>query len=444
MRKLFFTMLGVALVAAPAVQAQTVTGAPLTTKSVNVQKLRDAIAKSDAEIADAKKSAKSATWIKRGDTFVEAESLPINSLFSGMQEATLVATWGEVPTQQTTIGSDAVTVYPYEHFTAWVAGGQLQSFLPKTVVDPAALDKAYEAYDKAYTMDAGSARKVASGLENIRIRGMENGMAHYFLDQYGDAARNFRHAYRASSHPAVAQPDTMAVFYAGMSGVFGGDYEGALTDLDEALRMGYDSNGETYRLKFLALYNVGRKEESLDVLKQAVAIYPANEDIIDMLLRYYAENEGDPTSLIPMVEDAIAQNPTNPNLYQGLARIYDKLGQTDNAITAIHKAVELIPNDFLSNYLEGLYIVKKGDNANTELSNMTITSRDQYQKALSDVNAIFESALPSLEKAYSIDPSEIATVELIKNLTYRLRDNAAMNAKYEQYNTLFESMNAAQ
>ncbi|MDR2891380.1 MAG: tetratricopeptide repeat protein [Alistipes sp.] len=444
MKKLFFALLGAALVAAPALRAQDMGALPLSVKAVNAEKLKAAIEKSKAETADAKKGAKSATWIKLGDAFLEAERMPVNGLYSTLSEETLKATFGQTTTRQEEMGGATVTVYPYEHFTAWVSGGQVQFFLPTTVVDPAALDNAYDAYDHAYTMDAKSARKVADGMENIRIRGMENGGAHFSLSKHLEASADFRRAYRASVHPAVNRLDTIALFYAGMTGVFGGDYENAIADLDRAIETGYEADGETYRLKFLALYNLDRKEESLEVLKKAVAIYPANEDIIDMLLRYYAENEGDPTGMIPMVEEAIAQNPDNANLYQGLARIYDKLNQVDNAIASIRKAVAIVPEDFLSNYLEGLYIVRKGDAMNAELGNMAITSRDQYQSALAEVNAVFASALPALEKAYSITPSEIATVELIKNLTFRLRDDEAMNQKYEKYNALFESMSAAE
>ncbi len=441
MKRLFFTMLGAALIAAPALHAQDMAGAVITAPKVNVDKLKSDIAKAAAETADAKKGVKSASWIKLGEAYANAEKAPIgNSLYTGVPEDLLVQGFGSnVAPRQETIDGTAFNVYPFEHLTAYVSGGLLQFYVPTTVVEPSLLEKAYEAFAKAYQIDPKN-RKIATGMDNIRVRGRENGGAYFSLGEYTTAADNFRMAFRASDHPSFAQPDTIALFYAGMSAVFGGDDKNAVQDLDKALEMGYESGGETYRLKFLAMYNLGQKEESLEVLKRGVELYPNNENLIDMMLRYYAENEGDPTSLIPMVQDAIDQNPTNPYLYQGLARVYDKLGQADNAIAAIRKAVELTPNDFTSNYLEGLYIVKKGDDQNRELGNMAITSRDQYQKALSEVNKIFAEAIAPLERAYEINPSEISTVEMLKNLTFRLRDDEAMNVKYEKYLELFNSM----
>ena len=79
MKKVFLTVLAVALVAVTAVQAQKVNKSALVSK----------IEKSDADIADAKKGAKAATWINRGKAFYEAAIEPTKSLFVNMDAAML-------------------------------------------------------------------------------------------------------------------------------------------------------------------------------------------------------------------------------------------------------------------------------------------------------------------------------------------------------------------
>ena len=74
MKKVFLTVLAVALVAVTAVQAQKVNKSALVSK----------IEKSDADIADAKKGAKAATWINRGKAFYEAAIEPTKNLFVNM------------------------------------------------------------------------------------------------------------------------------------------------------------------------------------------------------------------------------------------------------------------------------------------------------------------------------------------------------------------------
>jgi tetratricopeptide (TPR) repeat protein len=215
-----------------------------------------------------------------------------------------------------------------------------------------------------------------------------------------------------------------------------------LGDLDKAIELGYEADGETYYYKFHCLYNLDDKEGALETLKYAVGLYPNNNDIIEGLLQLYSTGDEDPTNLIPMVLKAIEQNPTNAGLQLGLASVYDKLGQVDNSIEAAKKAAALSPGDFYANYFDGFFTIKKGDAMDAELRTMTITSNNQYQEALNEVNAVYAKAIAPLERAYEIDKSEIATVELLKNLTFRLREQDGINVKFEKYDALYKSMNA--
>ncbi|MDR2912008.1 MAG: tetratricopeptide repeat protein [Alistipes sp.] len=435
MKKLVLTLLGAALMAGSA-------SAQVAVAKVDVAKLRSAITKAEGDSADPKKGAKAAAWVSLGDAYVDSEAKMVDGLYAGMPENMLTIAFGEGAPAEQTVGGQAYKVYTYENVKVYAAGGTVSFWTPTTVVDPAALSKAYDAYDKAYTMDAKSAKKVGAGMDNIHARGFENGSAYYSLGEFVKSADNFRMAYRASAHATAAAVDTMSLYYAGMAAANGEDYAAAKSDLDQALNMGYEHDGETYYMKFLAQYNLGEKESSLATLQQGLARFPGNENIIDMMVRYYAENDGDVTSIIPIVEAAIAQNPTNPSLYQGLARVYDKLGQSDDAIATIRKVVELTPEDFLSNYLEGYFIVKKGDAEAQALGSKSFTNAGEYQAALAGVNNVFREAVAPLEKAYEINPEQLATVELLKNLTFRLREEPGMGEKYEKYNTLYSSMPA--
>ncbi len=440
MKRLFLTVLGLALVAAPALRAQSLEGIGLTVEKVNVDKLKSAIAKSNAEIADAKKNTKAATWIKRGEAFVDADAKPVNGLFTGLDEATLKTTYGNAAIENIKLGDTEYVVYTYEHFKAYVKAGKLEFHTPVTVIDPAALDKAYEAFAKAYDLDKNSVKKVNAGMLNVQNKSMENGSAYYTLKEFKTAADNFRRAYKASAHPAVNNIDTTSLFYAGFLGTIAGDYKTALDDLNKAIELDYGAEGETYYYKFHCLYNLGDEQGALETLEYAITLYPNNDSILEGLLSLYSSGDKDPTSLIPKVLNAIEQNPTNAGLYLGLARVYDKLDQQDNAIEAAKKAASLTPGDFYASYFAGLFTVKKGDAMDSDLRNMTITSRAQYQQALAEVNEVYAQAVAPLEKALSLNPSELATVELLKNLTFRLRDDAAMSAKYDKYEALYKEM----
>ena len=437
MKKILLTMLGAALIAAPAF-AQVPMG--VTVEKVDVNKLKASIAKSDAEIADAKKAAKATTWIKRGNMFIDVDGKPVNGIYASMPEAMLIATYGDAAPATEVIAGKEFKVLTYDHFKAYLLDGVVEYFVPVTVVDPQALDKAYDAFVKAYEIDPKKAKDVGTGLEAIRRKSVEDASAQFTFGNYKGAATAFRRAYNASTHSTAPQIDTLSLYYAGMSAAHALDHAASLEDLNKAVELGYEADGDIYRLMFVGLYNLDRREDALAALQKGLARYPANEDLIDMMMRYYAENDGDPSSIIPMVEEAIAKNPENPVLFQGLARVYEKLGQLDNAIETIKKAVALAPDDFLSLYLEGLFIVKKGDEMNVEVGKQSFTSRAQAQEAQSKVNDTFRQAIAPLEKAYAINPEEIATVELLKNITALLRDEPGMGEKFANYTDLFNSM----
>lgn len=104
-------MVAAALVlAAPAAEAQ----------KVNKEALLAKIAKSDADVANAKKGAKASTWINRGKAYYEAAAEPTKSLFANMEAQMMRLTVGEpVSKEQETLGEEGNTktyevwVYPY-------------------------------------------------------------------------------------------------------------------------------------------------------------------------------------------------------------------------------------------------------------------------------------------------------------------------------------------
>jgi tetratricopeptide (TPR) repeat protein len=441
MKRLYSIVLGAALLAAPALHAQNFGGIPLAYEKISVDKLKKEIEKSNAEIADPKKNTKAATWIKRGDVLLDIDGKPTNGLFVGLDEATLNLSFGEAPTEAIELGRTLYTVYTYEHFKGYVADGKLVFYLPTTIIVENALPQAYDAYAKAYDMDAKTLKKVNVGMLNIQNRGLEKGTAFFNLQEYKAAADNFRMAYRASAHPSVAMLDTVSLYNAGFVGALAGDYENAVKDLDGAIALGYENNGDVYYYKFYCLYQLDRKAEATKTLEEGLAKYPNNDSIIAALLDIYStEPDKDPTNLIPLVLNVIEQNPTNADLYVGLARVYDKLNQRDNSIEAVRKAVSINPDSFFGNYFLGYYITKKGDDEDLKLRNTTFTSRAQYQQDLAAVNAVYAEAIAPLEKAYEINPSEPSTVELLKGLTFRLRETEGIDVKYQKYNELFQAI----
>ena len=141
------------------------------------------------------------------------------------------------------------------------------------------------------------------------------------------------------------------------------------------------------------------------------------------------------------VQKGIENDPNNPELWSGLGRVYDKLGDNQKALEAFGKAVGLTPDDFNANFNYALMVVRSADNMTTEFNGKSFTSREERDAEMAKLNEAYAKALAPLEKAHSINPEEPITVELLKSLYFRLRDESPeMMDNFNKYNELFKSM----
>lgn len=442
MKKTILTAFAALLMAVPAVQAQ----------KVNQEALLAKIAKSDADIANAKKAAKGATWINRGKAFYEVAAEPTKNLFVSMDAAMLKLTVGEPDsTAQETLNGVEYTAWVYPWFTAYIKDNKVATWKQTRWVIEDAPRKAIEAYNKAYEMDPKSASKVKEGLKQISDFCSQVGNAGIDSGDYTGAADAYVTAYEAQSSPAYGDADPALLYYAGYlltvdgsnnpeSFVRGGKY------LQQAIDQNYaDEEGNIYYYLFHCYY--GQKDadkENVMRAKQALLTgiekFPKNERILDGLMQLYTSEEGvgDPADLVAMIDKAIAENPTNIDLWFGRGRIFYALKDYDKSIESFQKVVELNPQLFEGNYYLGVFYTIKGDALNKEMNEKQYSSQAAYDADLESVNQVYLAAVPWFEKAHEIKPEDVDTLEFLKSLCFRLRDEPGIMDKYNTYNALYK------
>ncbi len=444
MKKIILTAFAAMLMAAPAVQAQKVNEGALLAK----------IAKSDADIADAKKGVKSATWINRGKAFYEAAAEPTKNLYPGMEALLLKTAVGDPQSVGTEVlnGTEyEAWVYPY--FTAYVQGGKLMTWKQTKWVLEDAPQQAIAAYNKAYEIDPKSASKVSEGLKSISDFCSQMGNTGLDTGDYAGAASAYVLAYTAQSSPAYGgAADPVLIYYAGYlltadgannpeSFVKGAKY------LEQALQGGYtDEEGNIYYYLFHCYY--GQKEadaafvmKAKDALLAGMEKFPKNSRIIEALIQLYTVEEGvgDPADLVAMIDNTLKEQPENVDLWFGRGRVFYALKNADESIASFHKVVELKPEMFEGNYFLGIFYTSKAEDLQTELNSRQYSSQAAYDEDLKVVNAIYKDAIPWFEKAHEINPQDVNTLELLKSICFRLRyDYPEMSEKYETYNALFK------
>lgn len=443
MKKVFLTVLAVALVAVTAVQAQKVNKSALVSK----------IEKSDADIADAKKGAKAATWINRGKAFYEAAIEPTKNLFVNMDAAMLKLAVGEpASTESVTLVNVPYEAWVYPWFTAYIKDGKIATWSQTQWVIEDAPAKAIEAYNKAYEMDPKTADKVKEGLKQISDFCSQVGNTGIDTGNYADAADAYALAFEAQSSPAHGNPEPALLYYAGYlrtvdgaanpaSYVIGADY------LNKALDLGYnDEEGNIYYYLFHCYY--GQKDadkanvlKAKDALVAGIKKFPKNERILDGLMQLYTAEQGvgDPADLIALIDKAIEDNPSNVDLWFGRGRIFFALKQYDESIASFRKVVELKPDLFEGNYYLGVFYTIKADEMNKVMNEKQYSSQAAYDADLKAANAVYMEAIPWFEKAHELKADDFNTLDMLKQLCFRLRDEPGIQEKYDKYFPLWKA-----
>jgi len=436
--------LAAVLLAVPAVEAQKVN------KSAIVGKLQ----KSDADIADAKKNAKASTWMNRGKVYYEAAVAPTKDVFVGMETMMLKMTAGEPQSVgQETLAGVAYESWVYPFVTVYVKDGKVATWTEMQTVYEGAGQVAVEAYLKALSLDQKQAEKVKEGMQQLANYYSQLGNTSLDAARYADAADGYLNAHNILSNPVMGEKqDGTLIYYAGYLRTMDGannpeSFVKGAKHLEDALAMNYaDDEGNIYYYLFHCYY--GQKDadkafilKSKDALLAGIEKFPSNERILEGLMSLYTTEEGvgDPQDLVAMLDSQLAQNPTSVDLWFGRGRLFYALKDYEKSIESFQKVAELKPELYEGWFYLGLFYTLRGDQQNNVINEKQYTSQAAYDADLEAVNAIYRQAIPAFEKALEIQPNSVDTLESLKALCFRLRDEAGMMDKYTKYNEAWKA-----
>ena len=238
MKKLIFAVMAVMVMAAPMANAQKVN------KDATLAKL----AKADADVADAKKGSKAATWINRGKAYYTAASAPTKDIFVDMPQADLELVLGkaDATNEGVQLGDGTYTELVYPWLKIYMADGKIATWLlTQTVKDEDLAAVALDSYNKAYEMDNKSASKLGDLLKQLENYYSQNGNVYMKAAKYVDAAYAYAQAYKVQESPAFAGvKDPSYLYYAGYLYTIDGatnnaSYVKGAEMLSKALEAGY-------------------------------------------------------------------------------------------------------------------------------------------------------------------------------------------------------------
>ncbi|MBI9037403.1 MAG: tetratricopeptide repeat protein [Bacteroidales bacterium] len=170
--------------------------------------------------------------------------------------------------------------------------------------------------------------------------------------------------------------------------------------------------------------------EYIEIRKQ---ITPDNLDLITREANIYLSS-GNVEKALQSLLIAESIDQSNPTIYFAIGTNYDQLEDYENAIAAYNKAIELKPDYSDAIYNLGAIYFNQGVAIIKEANLLPLNEEEKYNSMVTEATTYYEKALPYLEEAYKLNPSDKNTLETLKEIYTRTK-------KYEKLKEINEAIN---
>ncbi len=355
---------------------------------------------------------------------------------------------GDYSTAKSIVDQAAVHEKTKEDPITWFVRGQVYVALDTANNEVGALEEAIKAFEKALELDpeqkktssvdysTGTITTVDSKKQEYYAYYYNQAVKAYSAEDYENAATNFEAAFY------IVPIDTNAIINAAYAAGLAGNNERAAANYLKA----YEA-GSTEMNIFLQLYNYHVQNESyekaLDVLQKGKKIYPDDVDLMKYEVNLYIQMEKIDEAQKGM-EEAIAIDSNNADLYFTLGVLKDESGDKPGAKEAYLKAIEVDENHYNSNFNLGVIFTTKINNLVKEQGELNYypgqsrpnqEEKKKYDDLEVKIDDALKEALPVWERCYAINNSDVNVLQTLAYLYNSLK-------KKEQYEKISAEIEA--
>lgn len=324
-------------------------------------------------------------------------------------------------------------------------------------LDPDAADKAFEAYKSALIFNfvdpnlqkldivnnQADQMKFFTALNDMKTKYVDSEMLIDILtNQYPALAnifvnkgveeyqntKNYEKAYKYFENSLFVSGmsmriDTPVIYYCALAAQKAKKFDEAKEMFEVLIKLNYGANDKEKSGNYFFLADTykskGDTVKYISTLKKGIEKYPVENNALVVELINYFLSTNKSTEALNYLELAIKNTPDNPTYWVVKGNLYDaNLKDTVKAIECYKKAIELKPDYFEPNYNMGaLYY---NDYAEMISKANQITDDKKYKEAKAKADIRLKEALPYLEKAHEITPTDIPTLESLKSAYYRM------------------------
>jgi len=288
------------------------------------------------------------------------------------------------------------------------------------------LTVAYESYLKALQLDDKDRFSKSVKIKLTLLVGdlTNQAVAAFNEENYEKALLSFEQilgieqtpVYKADDPNAV---DTVIIFNAGLAAYNAQKYDKAIEYYQQAAKYKYNG-AKTYSLISNSYMQKQDTVGALKVLQDGLKEYGDNGTLLVEVINIYL-NANKVDEALKYLDIAIAQDPKNSSYYFAQGTLYDRLQKPEEAMASYLKAIEYKDDYFDAYYNLGAVYYNKGvkqvDVANAVPSNQP----EKYEEEKNKADIEFKKAIPYMEKAHEVNPTDKFTMESLKTLYYRLK-----------------------
>ena len=228
--------------------------------------------------------------------------------------------------------------------------------------------------------------------------------------------------------------DTAIVYNAGLAAFKAEDWKKSINYFTKSAHYGYNGPS-SYHFVFQAYQELGDTLQALKTLKEAFENYPNDETTLVELINFYI-NKGKSDDAIKYIDLAISEKPNNATLFTAKGAMLEKMGDVNGAIEMYKKSITVDSTQFTPYYNLSVIYYNRGVEVVNNASKIPPSQAEKYDAEMEKAKEHFRLSLPYIEKAYELDSTEMAILESLKTVYYRLQ----MNEKYLDVSKKIQSM----
>ena len=320
--------------------------------------------------------------------------------------------------------SQKAKTWYYRGNVYWAIQESKNPELMEATVNP--LLTAVESYKKVYELDAKyeyaeeSYEKAMIGYRNLGIMAFNK-------NDFNSAMGYFESTTELSAKKGVV--DTSAIENSSIASMRAGNSAKSIQYLKQLISFNIDKDGMRFIQLMKAQNLAGDSAAAKQTLMDGRNKFPNDQKLLTEELNGYLQS-GKSAEAEKLLAIAIEKDPTNHLLHYASGTIFEDLGKRDLAIAAYKKSIEIKP-DFWEAYfnLGAIY-----NNSAKVLREKADAEKDmkKYEAGKKLADAEFNLALPNLEKALELAPSDSPDLLPLLKTLKQIYSLVGMNDKYNE------------